>query len=57
MMGEVAMWLSRLLAVLPELMTLWEAARGGNPQQEVGAQLDLIRAIKDKQAREEIEGP
>ena len=56
-MGEVATWLGRILAVLPELIGLWEAAKQPNPQDQLNASLSLVRAMKDRQAREVIEGP
>lgn len=55
-MGEVATWLGRILAVLPELIGLWEAAKAPNPQDQLNASLALVRAMKDRQAREEIAG-
>ncbi len=55
-MGEVATWLSRILALLPELMGLWEASKG-NENQQLEASLRLVRAMKDQQAREEIGAP
>lgn len=56
MLSEVATWLSRILAVLPELIGLWEAAKGANPQDELDASLRLVRAMKDRQAAEQIGG-
>ena len=57
MIGEVATWLGRILAVLPELIGLWEAAKTPDPKDHLNASLALVRAIKDKQAREEIGAP
>ena len=56
MLDEVATWLGRLLALLPQIIGLWEAAKGSNPNQELEASLRLVRAMKDRQAHEEIEG-
>lgn len=57
MISEIAMWLDRILSVVPELVGLWDAAKTNDPQQELQAQLDLTRAIKDRQAKEEIGKP
>jgi len=55
--SEVALWFERVLGLLPQLIGLWDAAKAKDPQQELAAQLDLTRAIKDRQAKEEISGP
>ena len=57
MIGEVATWLGRILAVLPELIGLWEAAKTPDPKDHLNASLALVRAMKDRQAREEIGAP
>ena len=54
MIDEVATWLKRLVFLLPDLIGLWEAAKSGSPDQEFRAQFALIRAIKDRQMREEL---
>lgn len=56
MMSEVGIWLARILSILPELMHLWEAAKTNDPHQELEAALAVVRATKDRQAREEIPG-
>lgn len=55
-MSEVLLWLGRIITVIPALDALWEAARAGTPEQELAASLELVRAIKTQQAREEIQG-
>ncbi len=57
MLTEIGIWLARIASFLPELIGLWEAAKADNPQQELQAQLNLTRAIKDRQAREQIGAP
>jgi uncharacterized protein (DUF3820 family) len=52
----VLLWLGRMLAMMPALDALWEAARAGTPEQELAASLELLRAIKTQQAREETQG-
>lgn len=53
---EIGKWLARFATVLPELKKLWEAVDAGDENAELEAQLALTRKIKDRQAREEIEG-
>ena len=55
-MTDVLLWLGRIITVLPAIQALWEAARAGTPEQELAASLELVRAIKTKQAREAIDG-
>ena len=55
-MNEVLVWIGRVLAIIPAFQAVWEAAKGGNPEQELAASLEMIRAIKTQQAREEIGG-
>ena len=57
MIAEVAIWLTRILSFLPELISLWEAAKSPDPQEQLEASLALVRKIKDQQAAEEIGAP
>jgi hypothetical protein len=54
MVTEVAQWLARILAVLPELIGLYEAVKVRDPRGELDAQLALMRAMKDQQMKEEL---
>lgn len=54
MVAEIAMWLGRVVSVLPQIVDLWHAVRIRDPRLELESQLALTRAIKDAQAREEI---
>ncbi len=56
MISEFGLLLLRIVSVLPEFLALWDAAKTNDPQQELDASLSLIRAVKDRQAREVIEG-
>ena len=55
MLSEIGIWLERLASLLPQIIMLWEAAKGGNPQHELEAQLALIREVKNRQMREALE--
>jgi len=52
--SEIGIWMQRLMDLLPLVMNLWEAAKGGNPRQELDAQLALVRAMKDRQMKENL---
>ena len=54
MIPEVMTWLTRILAVLPQLVGLWHAASAKDPRGELEASLALVRAFKDRQALESI---
>ncbi len=54
MIDELVTWGTRLFALLPEIMGLWSAVRGGDSTARLDAQLSLERRISDIQAREDI---
>lgn len=54
--ADALMWIGRAIKLLPAIKELWQAVDGGNPAQELAAQLELTRQIRSQQAREEIEG-
>jgi hypothetical protein len=56
MMSELGVWLTRIVAFLPELIGLWEAAKRPDPHDQLNASMALVRRMKDQQAREEIGG-
>lgn len=56
MMDELLTWGVRLFKLLPELMGLWSATKAKDSTAQLDAQLALVRAIEDQQAREEIDG-
>lgn len=53
-MSEVALWLGRLLALLPELVGLWKATEARDGKAALEAQLALVRKMEDEQAKAEI---
>lgn len=53
-LGEIALWLGRILTVLPALAKLWDAVDADDDNAQLEASLDLVRAIKDRQARDTI---
>lgn len=54
MLDELGTWLTRIADFLPAVIGLWEAAKARDPQQELDASLTLVRAMKDRQMREEL---
>ena len=54
-LDEIVTWGSRLFRLLPEIMGIWSAVKGGDAKQRLDAQLALERRISDLQAAEELE--
>jgi hypothetical protein len=55
--GEVTLWLERIVSVLGQVIGLWQAAKKGDPADELAASLELVRAMKRRQALEELSKP
>jgi hypothetical protein len=55
-MSDVITWLHRIVTFLPELMGLYEAVSRNDETAKLNAQLALVRAMKDEQARRDIGG-
>ncbi len=55
--SEVALWLERVVSVIGQVIGLWNAAKAGDPHEELAASLELTRAIKRRQALEELAKP
>lgn len=55
--SEVALWLERVVSVIGQVIGLWNAAKAGDPADELAASLELTRAIKRRQALEELSKP
>ena len=55
--GEVTLWLERIVSVLGQVIGLWHAAKKGDPADELAASLELVRAVKRRQALEELSKP
>lgn len=55
---EIAMWLGRLVSVVPALIELWNVltADAEQPDRELAAAMEVIRAVKDAKAKEELGG-
>jgi hypothetical protein len=55
--GEVTLWLERIVSVLGQVIGLWQAAKKGDPEDELAASLELVRAMKRRQTLEELSRP
>lgn len=55
-LAEILLWLGRIVTVLPALAELWQAVDDKDDKAQLEAALALVRAIKDREAREEIGG-
>jgi hypothetical protein len=56
MISELGVWLTRIVAFLPELIGLWEAAKRPDPKDQLNASMALVRRMKDAQMAEELRG-
>lgn len=53
-MDELLVWLGRIVTLLPFVKQLWEATAAKDQKRQLEAQLALVRAMEDEQAREEL---
>lgn len=54
MIDELVTWGSRLFRILPEFMSLYQAARAEDPKAKMDAAMSMIRATERLIAEEEI---
>lgn len=52
--AEWALWTTRILSCVEALIGMWKAVQAGDDEATTEAQLGVIRAMKDAQARERI---
>ncbi len=54
--AEIVLWVTRLASVIPQLIELWNVLTGDTPQpdREIAAALEVVRAVKAAKAREEF---
>jgi hypothetical protein len=56
MIDELMTWGRRLFAILPEFMSLFQAAKAEDPKAKMDAAMAMIRATERLIAEEEISG-
>lgn len=54
-MEEVLLWVERVVRLIPVFQDLWRAVEAENTNQSFAAQLELVRQIREQQARERFE--
>jgi len=54
--SDALMWIGRIVKILPVFKDLWHAVKGQDADQLFAAQMEMTRAIRREQAREEFEG-
>lgn len=54
--ADALMWIGRVVKILPVFKEFWHAVRGNDPDQVFAAQMEMTRAVRREQAREEVEG-
>lgn len=55
--GEVTLWLERIVSVLGQVIGFWHAVKAGDPNDQLAASLELAKAMKRRQALEELSEP
>lgn len=55
--GEVSLWLGRIVSVLEEVVGFWHAVKRGDPNDQLAASLELAKAMKRRQKLEELSRP
>ena len=51
---DVLEWLPRILKLLPVFRDLWSAVKSENTNQQFAVQLEMVRQIREQQAKEEF---
>lgn len=54
-MSELALWVSRIARLLPEMIGLWKAVESKDEQPTLDAMLALREKVSDEQMRESLE--
>lgn len=58
---EIAKWLGRIATIFPALKSFWDTVKANDdantdaPEAQLAAALELVRSIKEAQAKEELE--
>lgn len=53
-MEEVLVWVGRVIKLIPVVKDLWDAVRGEDEAALLSAQMEMVRKIREQQAREEF---
>jgi hypothetical protein len=50
--ADVLVWVERVVKLIPVFQDLWRAVEAENTNQQFAAQLEMVRQIREAQARE-----
>lgn len=50
--ADVLIWVERVVRLIPVFQDLWRAVEADNTNQQFAAQLEMVRQIRETQARE-----
>lgn len=53
-MEEVLEWVARIVKFIPVFRDLWTAVKANNTNQQFAMQLEMVRQIREQQAKEEF---
>lgn len=54
-MEEVLLWVERVVRLIPVFQDLWRAVEAENANQQFAAQMEMIRLVREQQARERFD--
>lgn len=55
--GDILVWVERVVRLIPVFQDLWRAVEADNTNQTFAAQLELVRQVREAQARERFGAP
>jgi hypothetical protein len=50
--AEALEWVGRAVKLIPVIRQLWDAVKGSDQNQQLAAQLEMVRTMREMQARE-----
>lgn len=53
-MEELLIWVGRAVKLIPVIKDLWDAVKGDDADRMYAAQMEMVRAMRGAQAREEF---
>lgn len=55
MIEDILLWVTRVVRLIPVFQDLWRAVEADNTNQQFAAQLEMVRQVREQQARERFD--
>lgn len=55
MIEDILLWVTRVVRLIPVFQDLWRAVEAENTNQQFAAQLEMVRQMREQQARERFD--